>query len=193
LYHPAACCGSWPQPVTIPHVLRLRGHERGRYAVSANDMTLYQDQVHGINRASLLASFRRRVWPQSTPPPPPQTPPHLQKNPSTHPPPPRSPIYPTTTRSSRPLSPTALHPMAPSPSHYRPSAKNSFKSNLSITPTNTPTNPRTQKPSPSPPLSTTRIKRLQTPFSALNTSSYRTMTLTSCRKTIRHTRRTLRR
>lgn len=171
-------------------MFRLRGHERGRYAVSVSDITLSRDQVHGINGASLLASLRRHVWPQPTPPP--QAPPPLQKNPSIHPPPPRSPIYPTTTRSSRPLSPTVLHPMAPSPSHCRPSAKNSFKSNLSTTPINTPTNPRTQKPSPSPPLSTTRIKRLQTPFSALNTFSYRTMTLTSCRKTIRHTRRTLR-
>lgn len=175
----------------IPHVLHLRGHERRRYAVSVSDMTLYRDQVYGMNGASLLASLRRRVWPRPTSPP--QTPPHLQKDPSTHPPPPRSPIYPTTTRSSRPLFPTAPHPMAPSPSHYRPSAKNSFKSNPSTTPTNTPTNPRTQKPWPSPPSSITRIKRLPTPFSALNTSCYRTTTLTSCRKTIRHTRRTLRR
>jgi hypothetical protein len=191
LYHPAACCGGWPQPLTIPHVLRLRGHERGRYAVSVSDMTLYRHHVHGMHRQSLLASLRRRVWPQ--PAPPPQPPPHLQKNPSTHPPPSRSPIYPITTPSSRPPSPMAPHPMAPSPSPYRLSAKNSFKSNLSTTPTNTPTNPRTQKPSPSPPSLTTRIERSPTPFSALNTSYYRTTTLTSCQKTIRHTRRTLRR
>jgi hypothetical protein len=171
-------------------VLRLRSRERGRYAVSVNDMTLYRDQAHGMHRLSLFASLRRRVWPQPTPL---QPPPHLQKNPSTHRPLPRSPIYPTTTPSSRPPSPAAPHPMAPSPSPYRLSAKSSFKSNPSTTPTNTPTNLRTQKPSPSPPSLTTRTKRSPTPFSALNTFCYRTTTLTSCRKTIRHTRRTLRR
>jgi hypothetical protein len=190
LYHLAACCGCWPQPVTIPPVLCLRGHERGRYAVSVSDVTIYRDLAHGMHRPSLFASLRRRVWPQPTPS---QLPPHLQKNPSPHPPPSRPQIYQTTTRSSRPPSPTVPHLTAPSPSPYRPSAKNSFKSNPSTTPTNTPTNPRTQKPSPSPRLSTTHIERSPTPFSALNTSCYRTTTLTSCRKTIRHTRRTPRR